>query len=149
MPIPEPSIYRKTNLSKQQQKEQIAALYGVQMPVELSFEEVERMRQIVQMHDSQRQPMQTIDLNNPPKQPYKFQKFPMMIYSTDGQNIIVKSEQQLQDALAEGWLEQPPMTAEAVEQPLAAKYQSEAAAVQEHIDQLRRRVPGRKGTEAA
>lgn len=38
------------------------------------------MRQIVQMNDAQRKPMQTIDLNNPPKEPYRFQKFPMIVY---------------------------------------------------------------------
>jgi hypothetical protein len=118
------------------------------MPVELSFEEVERMRQIVQMHDSQRQPMQTLDLNNPPKQPYKFQKFPMMVYSPDGQRILVKSEGQLQDALADGWSEQPQAIAEEVQQPLAAKYQTEAAQVQERIEQTNRRT-GRRTTEAA
>jgi len=49
MPILEPSIYRPTNLTKEQQQSQLAAVYGVSRPPALSFEEVERMRQIVQM----------------------------------------------------------------------------------------------------
>ena len=42
------------------------------MTTALTFEEVERMRLIVQMHDARRKPMQTIDLNNPSNEPSAF-----------------------------------------------------------------------------
>jgi hypothetical protein len=51
MPIPEPSIYRPTYLTKEQQQSQLAAVYGVSMTTALSFGEFETMRQIVQMHE--------------------------------------------------------------------------------------------------
>jgi hypothetical protein len=151
MPIPEPGRYRPSNLTKQQQREQLAACYGVPMPQELSYEEVERMRQIIAQHDSQRQPMQTIDLNNPPRQPYRFQKFPMMLYGpTVGARMIVHSEDALESALAEGWQQEAPVTLGEREEPLSAAYQSEVSQIQRQIEETKRRGPGRpRSNEAA
>ena len=76
------------------------------MTTALSFEEVERMRQIVQMHDAQRKPMQTIDLNNPPKEPYRFQKFSMIVYDLSQPSTLIVRSEELQAALADGWSQQ-------------------------------------------
>ena len=113
------------------------------MPLaELSFEEVERMRQIVQMHDASRKPMTTTDLNNPPKEPYRFQKFPMVVYA-DNQTRIVRSEDELQSALGEGWSQDASSFNDKPEESLSAAYQMEAAQVQQKIEEASKRKPGR------
>jgi hypothetical protein len=77
MPIPA-GQYRPSNLTKQQRQEQLAAIYGVSMP--LTETEIARMRQLVLEHDSQAKKATIHDLNNPPKEQYRFQKFPMVVY---------------------------------------------------------------------
>jgi len=118
---------------------------------ELTFEEIERMRQIVQQHDAQRPVMQTIDLNNPPKVPYTFQKFPMMVYGESGQNVLVRSESELQEALESGWTRVPQSAPVPVEQPLSPQYQVEVNRLNEQLEaERRKRGPGRpRSTEAA
>ncbi|HVH87682.1 MAG TPA: hypothetical protein VM912_13225 [Terriglobales bacterium] len=164
MPIPEPSLYRPSNLTRQQRQEQLASIYGV--PMNLTPEEIERMRQIVQQHDSDRKPIQTVDLNNPPKQPYRFQKFPMMVYDLVNSHpahdeerpsrngfgmdvfhvpakvisLMVQSEEQLQEALAAGWSEQAPDFSEERVEALSAAYQAEV----EQVEERRRRGRPRK-----
>lgn len=148
MPIPEPAIYRPSNLTKEQRQEQLAALYGVTMAPELSHEEIERMRQIVQQHDSQRKPFQVFDLNNPPKQPYHFQKFPMMVYdlarSAPGHIVssIVHSEGELDSALRAGLSQQAPEFGDSSEGELSPAYADEARQLDGRLEDARR-GPGR------
>lgn len=170
MPIPEPGIYRPSNLTKAQQQAQLAAVYGVSME-QLTHAEIERMRAIVASHDGERKPMTTIDLNNPPKQSYRFQKFPMMLYDLENshpsheeerpsktgfgvevvhvaavvRSTTVNSEEELQQALAEGWSQEAPGFSEESEQPLSPKLQKEVDQVQERVARTRRH----KGSEAA
>ena len=165
MPIPEPAVYRPSNLTKTQRKEQLAAVYGVPMAPELTAEEIERMRQIVARHDSEHRPIQTFDLNNPPRQSYRFQKFPMMIYDHENsypahdeertvirgslpvQEIfhvpaklvskIVHNQRELDQALEDGWSEQAPeFREEEREEPLSARYQAEADRIQSELERV-------------
>ena len=167
MPIPPPERYHRSNLTKKQQQEQLAACYGVPMASEqLTEVEISRMRQILAQHDSEHKPMQTIDLNNPPRVPYKYQKFPMMLYDLVNSHpardeeqprrngpgfdtihipakvitLLVNSETQLKKAIEEGWSDQAPNFSEEQEFPLSAKYQNEASRVQEQIDATKRRA---------
>ncbi len=118
-------------------------------PAELSFEEVQRMRQIVQQFDAERQPMTTTDLNNPPKEPYRFQKFPMMVYS-EGETLTVRSEEELAAAIDDGWSQQAPIVLKKREEALSATLQAEAAQTQKRIDELNTRKRRRtEPTEAA
>lgn len=107
----------------------------------LSFEEIARMKQIIAEHEGMHQPVQTIDLNNPPKAPYRFQKFPMMVYA-ENSTLIVRSEAELEEALSDGWLKTPVSFSEKREEYLSAAYQAEAARVQEQIEETKRK-PGR------
>lgn len=140
------------------------------MPAQqLSESEVMHMRQILAQHDSQHKPMTTTDLNNPPKEQYRFQKFPMMVYdlnnsypSRDEQRPksnslgfetvhvpakvlakVIHSDEELQYVLANGWSEQAPAFNEEREEPLSAKYQNEASRVDAVIEEQRKRGPGR------
>ena len=144
MPIPEPGIYRPSNLTAEQQQEQLSAVYGVSMS-ELSHEEITRMRQIVQEHDARRQPMQTIDLNNPPKEFYRHQKFPMMVYDLQRSKPekisfrIVASEKELEMSLADGFSLEAPNFGELPEQTLTVEAQREVAQAEEKIATAKRR----------
>lgn len=115
------------------------------MPAQLSHEEIERMRQIVQQHDAERKPMQVFDLNNPPKEPYRFQKFPMMVYdlthSEPGHVVsqIVRSEEELESALARGWVETAPAYPDQYAESLSVKYEAEADRIDSQIQEARRR----------
>lgn len=119
------------------------------MQSELSHEEIARMRQIVQMHDAKRGPMQTIDLNNPPKEPYRFQKFPKMVYdlgkSFDGHLItkIVRSESELSAALEAGYSEQAPAFGQMPEEHLSVALQREVHQAEQALEQAHKRGPGR------
>lgn len=155
MPIPEPSRFRVSNLTAKQRREQLAALYGVTVNPELSREEIERMRQIVKQHDAQHKPLQVFDLNNPPKQPYHFQKFPMMVYDLEQSqpghvvSAIVSSEQELQEAMASGWSNEAPAYGDAREESLSPAYQQEADEVQRRVEEARRRRGRPRNAEVA
>lgn len=163
MPIPEPGLYRPSNLTKKQQQEQLNAIYGVPMPQDLTPFEIDRMREIVMQHDQLQKPIRTIDLNNPPKEPYRHQKFPMMVYHHEsshpaGQETrtvargsalveetvhipahmatrIVKSEHELAEALEDGWSPEPPQFRPTEFEPLNSQYQAEA----DKLDEIRAR----------
>lgn len=123
------------------------------MQTELSHEEIARMRQIVQMHDASRKPMQTIDLNNPPREPYRYQKFPKMVYdlskSIQGKLVtrVVTSEPELAKAIESGYSEDAPTFGDAPEEHLSAQYQGEVEQLQSQLEQARKRGPGRPRKE--
>jgi len=148
MPIPPPERYIKSNLTREQREEQLAIVYGVTVN-QLSHEEIERMRQIVQQHDGERKPMQIVDLNNPPKEPYRFQEFPMMVYdlthSAPGHVVskLVHSEVELQASLEKGWTKQAPAFSDERIEPLSASYQAEASRIDRQIEAANQAKRGR------
>lgn len=141
------------------------------MPTQqLSESEVAHMRKILAQHDSEHKPMRVFDLNSPPREQYRFQKFPMMVYDLANSNpsyeedqprrngmgietvhvparVIsrtVNSEEELQEAIAQGWSEQAPAYSEDRAEPLSSKYASEAGRVDAQIEEQRvKRGPGR------
>lgn len=119
------------------------------MPQELSYEEISRMRQILAQHDSERKPMQTIDLNNPLREPYHFQAFPKMVYDLENSKpehlvtLTVRNKAELDSAVSYGWSETAPAFGDSPEDELSPKFQAEAERVQEQIEQVRRK-PGPK-----
>ncbi len=167
MPIPEPGLYRPSNLTQKQKQEQLAACYGVPVNEQISASDVEKMRAIVQGYDNQRKKAPIHDLNNPPREPYRFQKFPMMVYNLAqsqpaheetrsaivGSSVIeervhirakvvsmvVHSEEDLKAALANGWSKNAPNFADEPEGGLSAKYQREVETIEEQLAGARRR----------
>lgn len=106
---------------------------------ELTHDEIERMRQIVLQHDQSTQKgMKEFDLNNPPKEPYRFRKFPMAVYDPDsGEAQNVENEAELAEALKEGWVlvhERPAV--EVAEPDLSPEDAADAAAIQQKLDKL-------------
>ena len=104
-------------------------------------EEVERMRKIV-MESDQQKPVETIDLNNPKPKPYRFQKYPQMVYGVDesgkAMHMLVQSDEQLAQAIEDGWSEEAPVV-EVVEEPyLSPALQREADAKQAEIEAIKR-----------
>lgn len=112
----------------------------------LSAEEIQHMRQILAQHDAESKPVQTFDLNNPPKQPYVFQKFPMMVYATDGEgHLVVSSEAELSAALKQGFTRTAPAQSEVALPQLSVSLQAEADRVQEQLEANRRAAAVRRG----
>lgn len=166
MPIPPPERYAPSNLTKKQQQEQLAACYGVTMPTAeqpLSELEVAHMRKILAQHDSAAPKVKIHDLNNPPKDPYRFQRFPLTVYDLKNSHPaqdkqqpkanslghetvhvpakvisrIVQSEGELEDALAAGWSEAAPSFGAEPDNSLDPKWAGEARRVQAVIDATR------------
>lgn len=112
----------------------------------LSAEEIQHMRQILAQHDAESKPVQTFDLNNPPRQTYVFQKFPMMVYATDGEgHLVVSSEAELSAALKQGFTRTAPAQSEVALPKLSASLQAEADRVQEQLEANRRAAAVRRG----
>ena len=113
-------------------------------------EEVERMRKIV-MEADQQKPVETIDLNNPKPKPYRFQKFPKMIYALNASGThLVRSEEELQDALESGeWTEEAPSELDQAEPYLSPALQREAEAKQAEIDAIKKERQARMAAARA
>jgi hypothetical protein len=180
MPIPEPGIFRPAKFipppgvpEKVARQAQLAALYGVSMQAQqLTETEIQQMRQLLAAHDADHKPMAVIDLNNPPKTPYKYHPFPKMVYDlqnsypsrdevrprTNGAGVetvhvpanlvykVVRSAEELEAALAEGWSASAPTFGEEREQHLSAQYSNESSRIDEQI--AVKRGPGRPRTAA-
>jgi hypothetical protein len=91
MPIFE-ATPRKSNLTPQQIKEAERALFGPPQVQQAALPE----------HDEK---IRTIDLNNPPTEPYRYQEYPRMMYlHGDGaQFLIVQNDAQRQVAEGRGY----------------------------------------------
>jgi hypothetical protein len=138
MPINESVNLRRSNLTKEQRREQEAAIYGLstkQMIDQLSPEEIERMRQIVAQHDQQNKPgIKEFDLNDPPRVPYRHQEFPKTVYDHEGRrSFIVRNREDEKEALDSG-LRLDPYPAE----PVEVEPEAEAAEI-DKLDKIARK----------
>jgi len=98
-------------------------------PSQLTQEEIERMRQIVLQHDAASKPVKEFDLNNPPKEPYRHQEFPRLMYKGTG-HALAHTKEDMEAALAAGWSKTPHEALEqTVEPELDEATAAEAAAV--------------------
>jgi hypothetical protein len=138
MPLNEARSFKRSNLTKAQQKEQLAAIYGVSphqsyMPTtNLSFEEVQKMRALVAEHDrTQQGGIKEFDLNNPPKTPYTHQEFPRLVYH-HGKRVhrVAHTSEDLAAALEAGWKKEPFPTEADIEPELDSESAAELAAVE-------------------
>jgi hypothetical protein len=132
---------------------------------QLSETEIQTMRRMLAEHDSKQKPVTIHDLNAPPREPYRFQKFPMMVYDLERSNAafeeeqrmpnggfqmvhvaarvvsrLVQSEHELKQALADGWSESAPEYREERDEPLNARYAGEAARVDAQIEETKRKA---------
>ena len=167
MPIPEPGLWRPSNLTPKQQQEQLAACYGVSMPQPLTAVEAEQMRSLLQRYDSEHKPIQVHNINDPPKTPYRFQEFPQMVYNHQesapahnetrtaivGSSVleetvhvrahveykIVKNAEELREALDSGWSVDPPEFREEPEYALSASNRAEVERAEATLVAARKR----------
>jgi hypothetical protein len=119
MPIYEARGFRTRGNSriftKEQKLDAHAALFGISNPTMtttsngLTSSEIERMRELVLMHDvSNRNESKEFDLNDPPKKQYLHQPFPTTVYHhAKGKNRLAHNEEELAEALAHGWQRKP------------------------------------------
>ena len=140
MPMNQAGSFKRSGLTKQQKAEQEAAIYGLtpqhQMSqLQLSHDEIERMRQIVAQHDSQsggtKSGIREFDLNKPPQERYVFRPFPEVLYhhETRTHKTVHNRDQQL-EALADGYVKEPyPNEEPETEVELSDEDAAEAAAL--------------------
>ena len=70
----------------------------------LTLADVEELARDKWKHEAPKQ----IDLNNPPKEPYRFQPYPKMLYNHDnGHVMLVHSQKHEAAALKEGFVAKP------------------------------------------
>jgi hypothetical protein len=148
MPIPEPGLYRPSNLTPEQREADLAACYGVTVEQPITHEEAQRMRQILARFESDSKPIQTIDLNNPPREQYRFQKFPMLVYANGG-TLKVNSEAQLAEALEAGWSTDAAIFHDQRSDDLKPAYQMEVQQAEAKLAEAREASRRRRTTEAA
>jgi hypothetical protein len=138
MPLNEAQGYQtRHHLTKQQRAEQERAIYGVpEVPMDisqLSHEDIEKMRQIVQAHDNNGK-INTFDLNKPPQEPYRFREFPCMLYDhARRRHKTVHSEEERKTALAAGFRRDPFPAEEIKEVELDPADAAEAAAIDKQL----------------
>ena len=141
------------------------------MQKEITPVEAEQLRSILQRYDNDHKPIAIHNLNDPPKTPYRYQKFPKMLYNHDESepaheitksaivgssvieetvhvrakvvSMIVHNERDFEKAIADGWREDAPEFRDEPADTLSAAYKAEANRADE---QLRRR-PGRPKKE--
>ena len=147
MPLNESSgNYRKgRGLTKQQRKEQEAALYGLHPTNAMedffaamqSLTPEEQARLMAVIRPSKPGQVKVHDLNNPPKEPYIFEPYPKMLYRF-GDTRIVQTQEEHERAAAEGWKDKGLIGV--AEEPEALDEQSavEAANIDDQIRKKRR-----------
>lgn len=131
---------RYAGLTREQKRQQEAAIYGLGLPTrntathnsmdlsQFTSAEIEKLRSALLQHDSATKP-KDFDLNNPPKEPYRYQAFPRLIYDhVARKHKPVHSEEELDAHLAKGWSKEP-YPAEVEETELSAADQAEAAEI--------------------
>ena len=133
MPINEAAGFHRSNLTQEQKRAAEAAIYGqsvsnMSSPLQLTQEEIERMRTLVAQHDVQGA-VKEFDLNNPPQVPYVFKEFPMTVYHPKLGNKLVPDREALEAARAEGWHDTPNPPAPPPEIELDQASKDEAAAL--------------------
>jgi hypothetical protein len=145
VPLNESTGRKRSNLSKEQRHQALAAIYGISEEAmkPITHEEAQRMREILAEHDKTAAPVKEFDLNNPPQKPYRFQAFPKLVYHHEYREYDKAENQQQLDALfAEGFQLEPfPTEEEIVLDPASAQ---EAANIQKQIDAINSRRPKRK-----
>jgi hypothetical protein len=144
MPLNESRGWTRSNLTKEQKRQAVAAIYGHQEispsmnQQQFSDAEIERMRQIIGQHDSTNGKIREFDLNNPPKLPYSHQEFPKVVYHHgERRHKKVHSAQEHKAHLADGWKNDAYPADESNEPELDPATAAEVAAVDEYLAKLR------------
>lgn len=110
-------------MNANQRREAVAQIFGLDsrsMPnTSLTVDEIEKMRQLVAAHDANNNfgGIKEFDLNNPPKQPYRYQEFPRIVYHHKlGKTKVVHSAEELLHAEARGYSKDAPFTPQSEEE---------------------------------
>lgn len=112
MSLNEAAGYQRSNLTKEQKRDQEAVLYGLDPhPVMdlsqlLTPENIEQLRTALAQHDSQGK-INEFDLNNPPVKPYAHQAYPKVIYHPAKAPKKVDNAAQHEEHLDDGWANEP------------------------------------------
>ena len=73
-----------------------------------TLEQLDAMRKILAQHDEQNpKPENVFNPNQPPKEPYRHQEFPKLMYSERGHVLTVASAQEEEAARDKGYMSEP------------------------------------------
>jgi hypothetical protein len=131
-----------SNLTEKEQKEAMAAVYGLgdlMSPEALTYEDRVRMRRLLDQMDQKDAVGSTkeFDLNKPPTPPYQYREFPFLLYHhTQRQTKPAKNQEERERMLASGWSEEP-FPSEPVEVLLTSDEQAEAEEVNQKLKKRR------------
>ena len=113
MPLNEATGRKRPAMTPQQIREAERAIFGPPAlegaaggPADLTHAEIEKMRQLVNAHDREHNKIETIDINNPPKEPYQYREYPRMLYLNGDRDqfIVVQNASQAEIAMSRGYL---------------------------------------------
>jgi hypothetical protein len=148
VPLNESFGRKRSNLTKEQKQQALAAIYGISEEVmqPITHEEAARLREILLEHDKQNTaPTKEFDLNNPPQKPYRYQAWPKLVYHHEYREYDkAKNQMELDALLSEGFQLEPFPSEEDI--PLDAASAAEAAKIQKQLDELNKGKQKRKYT---
>jgi hypothetical protein len=155
MPLNEASGFRRSGLTREQKRQQEAAIYGLEGLPDMQNEhltpaEIERMRAILAQHDQSAagKGNNSFDLNKPPKQPYRHQEYPRVIYHKNGKHKAVKNATEFDAHLEDGWSDQPVGEVAQAAPALDAESAREAKAIDAQLKKARTAEAKKKSAEA-
>lgn len=147
MPMNEAGGYRRSNLTRQQQRDQELAIYGRSPEPFMSTNtpqfnqaQLDQMRAILAQHDSQSTGVvKEFDLNNPPVQRYVHQEYPKFVYHHDKRAEKVVHSKDQEDGFLKLGYQTKPFPAEVPEVELDDADAAEVAALKAEIEALKKK----------
>jgi|SRR5215469_8649954 len=123
MPINE-AVTPYQTLPPQQRQQQVESLYGPQppneLPLNLSIEQQQALRQYLDSQ-IQQEGRKEFDLAAPKVPQYRYSEFPFLLYDhTNHRTKSVKNHGEREQAMAQGWSDQPFQSEEAPDLPILA-----------------------------
>jgi hypothetical protein len=104
----------RKQLTAEQRYEAHAQILGLdtrntmEQELNLTPEQIEGMRSFLARHDARNRGKE-FDLNNPPKEPYRHQEYPTLVYNHRKRtHKLVHNDKELKTALDAGWRKDPP-----------------------------------------
>jgi hypothetical protein len=148
MPINEAGGYRRSNLTRQQQREAELAIYGrsPEPPMspnapQFTQAQLDQMRAILAQHDaSSAGVVKEFDLNNPPQQRYVHQEYPKMLHHHEKRTSKVVNSRDEELGYSKLGYETKPFPPEAplVDPELDEEDAAEVAALKAEIEALKK-----------
>lgn len=135
MPLNEARGPQRSGLTKEEKRQAEAAVFGLpekartMSDLQLTSEEIERMRAIVAQHDNAGKAKE-FDLNKPPVEAYSHKEFPRVVYNHKRKTQkLVHTKAELDKHVTAGWKTEPFVSDPPEDPDLDPAERAEAAAI--------------------